>query len=95
MNTTFKNTSNDLRYLVTKEAEYLVKTFVLNAGLPIDNFIYYDHTNEGSFNWLDYHKKITEEQFRQFCDKANFNSLPQGIKFSLKDLKIQYSPVES
>ena len=72
--------------------EYKIKIFVLQNGLPIDNFIYYNHTNEGSFNWKDYDKKITESEFKKFCDTANFETLPQGIKFSLKDLKIQYAP---
>ncbi len=45
------------------DREYKVKHAVLTAGLPIDNFIYYNHTATGVFNWLDYGEKITPEQF--------------------------------
>jgi len=74
------------------DTEFKIKMFVLKAGLSINNFIYYSHTNEGRFNWKDYDKKISESEFKKFC-KCNFENLPQGIKFSIQDLKIEYSPI--
>jgi hypothetical protein len=66
--------------------EKAVKLAVLSAGVPIDNFIYYDHSNEGVFNWYDspYAKRVNPEQFTQFMKVVNLAELPNGIKFSLK-----------
>jgi hypothetical protein len=61
-----------------------VKLAVLEADLSIDNFIYYNHSKEGVFNWLDYEKKITESQFKSFLKSVKKKELPKGIKFSLK-----------
>lgn len=66
-----------------------VELYVLNNGLPIDNFIYYS-TNKGSFNWKSYDKKITVKQFKNFCDNINFDLLPENIKFVMDDEKISY-----
>lgn len=48
--------------------EYDIKFAVLSGGLSLDNFIYYNHTNEAVFNWNDssYYKKVTPEQFEAF-----------------------------
>lgn len=81
------------------EDEYSVKLCVLSAGLSLENFIYYNHTNEGHFNWMNNYKKITQEEFDAFIKKINtrerdtrngrefkspFELLPFGIKFILK-----------
>lgn len=60
-----------------------VKLAVLNAGASIDNFIYYNHTNEGVFNWLGYGKKITHEQLTDIVGRINLSELPDGIVFKL------------
>jgi len=64
--------------------ELNVKLAVLDFGLSIDNFIYYNHSNEAVFNWLDYEKKISQDQLNSFMKSDYFNKLPSGIKFSLK-----------
>jgi hypothetical protein len=61
--------------------EYSVKYAVLLAGLPLKNFIYYNHTNKGVFNWLDYEKKITPEQLEEFVKNVDYTQLPEGITF--------------
>lgn len=63
--------------------EYNVKVAILNTGLVIDNFIYYNHLNKGVFNWLDYTNKVTQQQFDKFLKKVDYNKMPEGISFSL------------
>lgn len=80
--------------ILKRTIEYKVKFAVLLFGFSLDNFIYYNHTNEGAFNWLDYHKKITHEQLDEFIKWLNttpnndtnapIESLPTGITFKLK-----------
>lgn len=60
------------------DQEYKVKHAVLTAGLPIDNFIYYNHTATGVFNWLDYGEKITPEQFAAAALSVD------GVTFQIK-----------
>jgi hypothetical protein len=60
------------------DQEYKVKRAVLTAGLPLDNFIYYDHTATGVFNWKDYGEKITPEQFAAAALAVD------GVTFQLK-----------
>jgi hypothetical protein len=61
------------------------KLLVLDAGLPIDNFIFYNHTKTGTFNWQDssYRSKVTPEQFAAFLDLVN-DKTPDGISWELK-----------
>jgi hypothetical protein len=70
-----------------KEAtdECNVKTAVIMSGLPINNFIYYNHSNEGVFNWntSSYNRAITQEEFELFLSKVDYTNLPKGIKFKL------------
>ena len=61
-----------------------VKIYVLNCGLPIDNFIYYTHSKVGVFNWKDYEDKITQEQFVDFYNNIDRSELPQGVEFEIK-----------
>jgi hypothetical protein len=67
------------------ENEYVIKLAVVNANLPLDSFIYYNHTNEGVFNWMDspYREKVTKEQFDAFVQSVDYYKLPMGIKFKL------------
>lgn len=54
------------------DQELSVKLHVLRCGMPLDNFIYYDHRNTGVFNWRDYASKndiVTQEQFDRFLKK--------------------------
>jgi hypothetical protein len=67
------------------EIEYNVDFAILYYGEDLfENFIYYNHRNEVVFNWLDYKKKITEDQFNEFLKSVEYTNLPEGIKFSLK-----------
>ena len=62
------------------EVERDVKIAVLDAGLSLKNFIFYNHTNTGVFNWRDYDEKITAEQFAKFVAGVNID----GVKFEMK-----------
>lgn len=69
------------------DQELAVKLHVLRCGMPLDNFIYYDHRNTGVFNWRDYASKndiVTQEQFDRFLKKVDYSKLPAGIEFQLK-----------
>lgn len=57
---------------------------VFDYGLPINNVIYYPHSNTLSFNWNDYGGKITQEEFDDFVNNVDRSQLPEGIKFELK-----------
>jgi len=78
--------------------EFNVKMFIVLSGLPVDNFIFYNHTRKGVFNWKDYDKKITVEQFNNFMEIAHQNkpksipgfkeiSIPENITFELGEKK--------
>jgi hypothetical protein len=62
---------------------YSVKKCVLDGGLPLDNFIYYDHMQQGCFNWSDISSKITEEQFKAFEQSVDYSLLPAKFHFKL------------
>lgn len=66
------------------EAEKKIILCVFDYGLPINNVIYYPHTNTLSFNWNGYGEKITQEEFDDFVNKVDRSQLPEGIKFELK-----------
>lgn len=96
----FDDIKKELDAAIFKETmEYNIKFAILSFGLSIENFIYYDHTNEGHFNWLDYKSRITKEQLAEFntwlntseIDPTNgrkfktpLEKLPIGIIFKLK-----------
>jgi hypothetical protein len=67
--------------------EFAIKRAVLLAGLPLDSFIYYDHTNEGKFNWGSWGKKITQDQLDAFVKGLDLSELPAGITFKLDTSK--------
>lgn len=63
--------------------EYNVELAVLSYGFSLDNFIYYNHTNTGKFNWKSYESKITKDQFNGFVEfiKTYTGDLPEDITF--------------
>lgn len=60
--------------------EYTVKLSVINAGLPLSNFIFYSHNKKGVFNWKESDEKISTEEFYEFKRKVNI----QGVTFEIK-----------
>lgn len=64
------------------QAERDVKMYILDNGLTIENFIYYPHSLEGVFNWLDYKPKVSREEFDNFMSTMNYAKLPYGVKFA-------------
>lgn len=74
----------DLKAATDKaKTEFDVKILVLESGLSPKNFIFYNHTKTGTFNWLDYEKKVTQEDFNTFLDKVK-DITPDGVKWELK-----------
>lgn len=61
-----------------------IKLYILDSGLPVDNVIYYHHGNKVVFNWKNYDKKITQEQFVDFINQVDYSKLPDGVEFSIK-----------
>ena len=57
---------------------------IIEAGFSLNNFIYYNHSNEGVFNWVDYQDKITQEQLDELLTKIDKSKLPENIVFKLK-----------
>ena len=76
--------AKDIRKIETILA---VKIQVLETGMTLDEFIYYDHTNTGVFNWhtgYRINEKVTPEEFEVFLARVDYSKLPEGIKFILK-----------
>lgn len=67
------------------ETEYQVQFAVLTGGLDLDNFIYYNHSNEGVFNWNTsaYNKAVTLEEFDKFLAAVDYSKLPKGFVFKI------------
>lgn len=65
--------------------EFNVKIFVLNSGLSIENFIYYNHTNKGVFNWLGYKPQIKKDDLLKLSNITE--NIPTGIIFELSTNK--------
>lgn len=68
------------------DRELQVNLLVKKLGMPLDNFIYYDHNNTGVFNWLpnSLRTPVTPEQFNDFLCRVDYRKLPEGIQFQLK-----------
>lgn len=83
-----KKRAKIILFYKNKQQEYenkmLVELSVLDAGLPVDNVIYYNHRNELVFNWIEYKEKITKEQFDNFVKTVDKTKLPENITFKLK-----------
>jgi len=71
------------------KTELNLNLYILKCGLSIDNFIYYNHTNKGVFNWSgsSYYDKTSENDFNMFTSHLDFNKLPKGIVFELKGIR--------
>jgi len=61
---------------IAKEKKaFEVKKAVLDGGLTLDNFIFYNHTNEGCFNWKNYGNRVTDEEFENFVKNVNIEGI--------------------
>lgn len=58
--------------------------YIFDSGISTENVIYYDHTNTARFNWKDYDKKVSQEEFCDFINSVDYSQLPKGIKFEIK-----------
>lgn len=61
-----------------------VMLYIFDSGVSIDNVIYYDHKNTVCFNWNEYDKKISQEDYIDFINKIDYSKLPEGIKFEIE-----------
>ena len=48
------------------------------------NYIYYSHTNELQFNWLNYNT-ISQEEFTDILNKIDYSKLPKDINIKIKE----------
>lgn len=76
---------------------HIEKLQAKKRGFTLDysfnNYIFYNHTKELEFNWLDYERKMSPTEWKMFCDTLNerdFNKLPANIKFNFEG-KEQFS----
>ena len=58
--------------------------YLVTHNISLDNFIYYNHTNEGHFNWRSGCDRMSQEDFNAFVESIDYSNLPSGIKFILK-----------
>lgn len=72
------------RAISKAEREKKVMLYIFDSGISTDNVIYYDHTNTVRFNWKDYDKKVSQEDFITFLNNVDYSMLPDGIKFEIK-----------
>ena len=76
---------NDCKKGVEKlERQRDIMLYILDSGLPVDNVIYYDHTNKVVFNWKDYGDKISQADFIDFVNNVDYSKLPEGVTFEIK-----------
>lgn len=68
----------------TAENRKLIRLAILDAGIPLKNVIYYNHSNELVFNWNDCEAKVTKNQFDEFIKTVDKTKLPENITFKLK-----------
>lgn len=66
------------------EEERKIMLYIYDSGLPIDNVIYYSHTKNCVFNWLESGNKITRKRFLDFLEKVDYAKLPEKVTFSIK-----------
>lgn len=73
----------DLKDAIDKiERKRMVELYLFDKG--ITNAIYYEHSNTIEFNWKSWEKKISQEEFDEFCRTYDATKLPKGITFKLK-----------
>ena len=81
---------NDIRKDAVKairriETALAVKIYLLEMGMSLDNFIYYDHTNTGVFNWrCTSGENLSQEEFVSFLNRVDYSKLPADISFDIK-----------
>lgn len=66
------------------ETEKKIMLYIFDSGISMDNVIYYTHTNTVCFNWKDYDKKVSQEEFINFLNSVDYSQLPEGIKLEIK-----------
>ena len=57
---------------------------ILNCGVPLDNVIYYKHSDKAEFNWRSYEKKVSKEDFERIVESRN-GKLPEFVNFTYQD----------
>lgn len=67
------------------KGEMKVKLEVVHSGISSSNFIYYTHTNTIVFNWMSGSDRVTKEEYEHFVTTANYDNMPEGIKFEFKE----------
>ena len=69
------------------DRELQVELYLFKLGAPLESFIYYDHSNEVTFNWtrrVYERERMSEEQYNALMKKIDPKKLPEGITFKFK-----------
>lgn len=64
------------------EREKTVNLYLFDKG--ITNAIYYAHSNTIEFNWKDWERKISQEEFDKIVETCDRTKLPENIILKLK-----------
>lgn len=57
---------------------------VLEAGISVNNMIYYESSNTIVFNWKEYEDKVSREELERLLREVDYTKLPEGIKITMK-----------
>lgn len=83
----------DLYLWLYKKAHTLKKKFAkqnIEFNLFVENSIYYNHTNNINFNWVNWQGKTTKKNFKRFIDsitEAEFQTkLPHDISITIRKM---------
>ncbi len=63
------------------DRKLMVALYFASRGMFKANVIYYDHTNEISFNWSSCDRLWTEAEFEKFKGEAAMDELPENVTF--------------
>lgn len=61
-----------------------IELSVLEAGISVNNMIYYESSNTIVFNWKEYEDKVSREEFERLLREIDYTKLPEGIKITMK-----------
>lgn len=77
-----QNLKDDADNKIREIKDKLRVSLVLLDSLIGENWIYYGHTNEIKFNWLESNKLISKADFDCFVENIDLSLLPKDIKFT-------------
>ena len=92
--TKLKQQNEELKQKINKEIDDKIKSlnlerdvilFLIKHNINTNNFIYYNHSQTGCFNWKLYEKKITQEEFNKILTLKNLPKIKWELQKWLTD----------